>query len=96
MKKVSPQYVLKNGRVVSNRDLEIMSEKIEHEQFDISHIKRLRGRPRLGKDPSVIVPVRLDADLVDELDLRVQDSGQTRSEVIRLALKKYLASSSKG
>jgi uncharacterized protein (DUF4415 family) len=96
MKKASPQYVLKNGRVVSNRDLEIMSEKIEHEQFDLSHINRLRGRPRLGTDPSVIVPVRLDADLVDELDLRVHDSGQTRSEVIRLALKKYLASSSKG
>ena len=92
MKKASPQYILKNGRVVSDRDLEIMSEKIEHEQFDLSPITRLRGRPRLGKDPSVIVPVRLNADLVDELDLRVHDSGQTRSEVIRLALKKYLAS----
>ena len=92
MKKSSPQYVLKNGRVVSNRDLEIMSEKIEHEQFELSQFKRLRGRPRLGKDPSVIVPVRLNADLVDELDLRVNDSGQTRSEVIRLALKNYLAS----
>jgi uncharacterized protein (DUF4415 family) len=92
MKKTSPQYVLKNGRVVSNRDLEIMSEKIEHEQFELSQFKRLRGRPRLGKDPSVIVPVRLNADLVDELDLRVNDSGQTRSEVIRLALKNYLAS----
>jgi len=92
MKKANSQYVLKSGRVVSNRDLEIMSEKIEHEQFDLSHIKRLRGRPRLGKDPSVIVPVRLNADLVDELDIRVHDSGQTRSEVIRLALKNYLAS----
>jgi len=92
MKKANPHYVLKNGRVVSNRDLEIMSEKIAHEQFDLSQIKRLRGRPRLGKDPSVIVPVRLNADLVDELDLRVHDSGQTRSEVIRLALKNYLAS----
>ena len=92
MKKASPQYILKNGRVVSNRDLEIMSEKIEHEQFELSQFKRLRGRPRLGKDPSVIVPVRLNADLVDELDLRVNDSGQTRSEVIRLALKNYLAS----
>lgn len=92
MKKANAHYVLKSGRVVSDRELETMSEKLEHEQFNLSHIKRLRGRPRLGKDPSIIVPVRLNADLVDELDLRVHDSGQTRSEVIRLALKNYLAS----
>lgn len=92
MKKANPHYVLKSGRVISDHELETMSEKIAHEKFDLSQIKRLRGRPRLGKDPSVIVPVRLNADLVDELDLRVHDSGQTRSEVIRLALKNYLAS----
>lgn len=92
MKKANSQYVLKSGRVINDRELEIMSEKIEHEQFELSQFKRLRGRPRLGKDPSVIVPVRLNADLVDKLDLRVNDSGQTRSEVIRLALKNYLAS----
>ena len=92
MKKANPHYVLKSGRVINDDEIENLSTKIEHEQFDLSQIKRLRGRPRLGKDPSVIIPVRLDTDLVDELDLRVHDSGQTRSEVIRLALKKYLAS----
>ena len=92
MKKTDPHYVLKSGRVINDDEIENLSAKIEHEQFDLSQIKRLRGRPRLGKDPSVIIPVRLDTDLVDELDLRVHDSGQTRSEVIRLALKRYLAS----
>lgn len=91
MKKSKSHYELKNGRIISDRDIEVMSQEIAHEEFDLSKIKRLRGRPRLGNEPSFIVPVRLSADLVDELDLRVNHSGQTRSEVIRLALKHYLA-----
>ena len=69
MKKASPHYVLKSGRVISDRELEVMSEKIEHEQFDLSQIKRIRGRPRLGKDPSIIDPIQVKL-VVKSFDLR--------------------------
>ena len=92
MKKPKTHDPLKSGRVISERETDIESQEINHEEFELSTIKRLRGRPRLGSEPSFIVPVRLSADLIDELDRQVIDSGQTRSEVIRRALKYYLAS----
>ena len=92
MKKAHSRRTLISGSGISERETDVESQENDHEEFALSTIRRLRGRPRLGSEPSFIVPVRLSADLVDELDRRVNESGQTRSEVIRRALKYYLAS----
>ena len=57
--------------------------------YDVDKL-RGRGRPRLGKGPSQIVPVRLDPQLRRALEQRAADEHTTQSDVIRRALRTFL------
>lgn len=50
-----------------------------------------RGRPLMGSAPARVVPVRLDPELVSAVDERAADEGCNRSELVRRALRAYLA-----
>lgn len=52
-----------------------------------------RGRPRLakGEGPSPTVNARLDDDLADLLEQRADREGVHKSEIVREALRAYLA-----
>jgi predicted DNA-binding protein len=52
-----------------------------------------RGRPRLanGKGPSPTVNARLDDELADLLEQRADREGVHKSEIVREALRAYLA-----
>ncbi len=50
-----------------------------------------RGRPLMGSAPARVVPVRLDPELVSAVDERAANEGCNRSELVRRALRAYLA-----
>jgi uncharacterized protein (DUF4415 family) len=52
---------------------------------------RRTGRPLMGKRPARTVAVRLDPDLDQALLERVAQTGQATSDLLRDALRKYLA-----
>ena len=58
--------------------------------YDVDTLRR-RGRPTLGNGPARVVPVRLDDDLLNALDARAQHDHTSRSEVIRQAIRTYVA-----
>lgn len=60
--------------------------------YDLSRI-RVRGRPRMGSAPAKSFPVRLDPDLRAALDERAAEEDRPASEVVREALRRYLAAS---
>ena len=60
--------------------------------FDLSKL-RPRGRPRLGSAPAKAFPVRLDPALRAALDERAEEDGRPASEIVREALRQYLAAS---
>lgn len=51
---------------------------------------RERGRQPLGDEPSTVVPVRLDADLLKALGARAEAEHVSRSEAIRAAIRAWL------
>ncbi|MGH2862326.1 MAG: ribbon-helix-helix domain-containing protein [Solirubrobacteraceae bacterium] len=51
---------------------------------------RGRGRPRLGKaGESPVIPVRMDAELLEALTERAEHDGVSRSEAIREAVRAW-------
>lgn len=60
--------------------------------YDLTRI-RARGRPRMGSAPAKSFPVRLDPDLRAALDERAAEEDRPASEVVREALRRYLAAS---
>jgi hypothetical protein len=61
------------------------------EGYDVAELPQL-GRPRLGPGASTVVPVRLDPELMAALKLRAESTHQSRSEIIRDALRDFLES----
>jgi len=49
-----------------------------------------KTRPKSAKDPSKMVPLRLPAAIVEELDEIVRRSGNSRSSLIQLAVSDWL------
>ena len=57
--------------------------------YSVEHLRK-RGRPPLGDGPTTVVPVRIDADLLEALE-RAADSQQvSRSEAIRAAIRAWV------
>jgi len=90
----SPQtYRSESGRELTDEDIERIAEEVAATDYDVVAIKkRRRGRPPMGEGVADIVPVRLDPQLGAALDDRVEQEHSNRSEVIRRALRQYLAS----
>lgn len=73
-------------------DIDRLSDEVATTDYDISVIKRRPGRPTIGSAAAEIVPVRIDPELVDTLNARANREHTNRSEIIRRALREYLAS----
>ncbi len=86
-------YRTQSGRELADDDIERIADEVAVAKYDVTAVKkRRRGRPTMGDAPAEIVPVRLDPGLGAALDHRVEQEHSNRSEVIRRALRKYLAS----
>ncbi len=92
MKKRQKTYRLKSGVVVTDSDIQRMSDEFATRDFDLSKFTRLPGRPLMGKAVAEVVPVRIEPSIVKSIDRRARKEGTTRSDIIRQAIKIYLAS----
>ena len=58
--------------------------------YDVEVLKK-RGRRPLGDGAARIVPVRMDDSLVAAVDQRAEKDGTSRSEIIRSAVRAFVA-----
>lgn len=70
--------------------LDRMAEEAEA-GLDVSKLRRRPGRPAMGSGPADSLPVRLDPELRKAVDDRAAAEHTTASEVVREALRRYLA-----
>ena len=70
--------------------LDRMAEEAEA-GLDVSKLRRRPGRPAIGTGPADSLPVRLDPELRKAVDERAAAEHTTASEVVREALRRYLA-----
>jgi len=77
------------GRVVSQRDVQVMADEAEA-GYDVKQLKRRGGRRRMGSAPAEVVPVRIDPELKAAIDARAAADHSSTSEVIREALRRFL------
>ncbi len=92
MKKRQKTYRLKSGVVVTDSYIRRMADDVATRDFDLSKFTRLPGRPLMGKAVAEVVPVRIEPAIVKSIDRRARKEGTTRSDIIRQAIKIYLAS----
>ena len=92
MTKRQKTYRLKSGVVVTDLDIRRMADDVATRDFDLSKFTRLPGRPLMGKAVAEVVPVRIEPSIVKSIDRRARKEGTTRSDIIRQAIKIYLAS----
>jgi len=92
MKNRQKTYRLKSGVVVTDSDIRRMADDVATRDFDLSKFTRLPGRPLMGKAVAEVVPVRIEPSIVKSIDRRARKEGTTRSDIIRQAIKSYLAS----
>lgn len=78
-----------NGVPVGQETLQQWADEAE-EGYDVEQLRK-RGRKPLGDGPARVVPVRLDELLLSAVDNRAETEHVTRSEVIRAALRAYVA-----
>ena len=58
--------------------------------YDVDVLKK-RGRRPIGDGAARVVPVRLDDSLVAAVDQRAEKDGTSRSEIIRSAVRAFVA-----
>ncbi len=92
MKKKNRVYHMLDGEILTDADFERMSDEFATRDFDLSKFTRLPGRPLMGKAIAEVVPVRIEPSIVKSIDRRARKEGTTRSDIIRQAIKIYLAS----
>ena len=92
MKKRQKTYRLRSGVVVTDSDIRRMADDVATRDFDLSKFTRLPGRPLMGKAVAEVVPVRIEPAIIKSIDRRARKEGTTRSDIIRQAIKIYLAS----
>ena len=84
-------YTTPSGRQLTDSDIDRLAEEVATHDYHVDKIRR-RGRPSIGSGPAQLVPVRLDPDLLESLRARAIREHATNSDVIRAALREYLAS----
>lgn len=87
-------YGTSGGVEITDELIEELSREAER-GYPIDQIRprQYRGRPAMGDGPAKVFQVRLPPDLREALEERAAEDGATRSEVVRAALKEYLAAS---
>lgn len=79
----------KAGVELTDDVLERMAEEAE-EGLDTRELRRRPGRPAMGSGPADTLPVRLDPELRKAVDDRAAADHTTVSDVVRMALRRYL------
>ena len=77
------------GTLVTDEAIQGWADEAER-GYDPARLRR-RGRRPMGDGPAKVVPVRLDDDLLATLDDRAEHDHVSRSEVIREAIRAYVA-----
>lgn len=78
-----------NGVPVTEEMIQAWADEAER-GYDIDALRK-RGRKPKGEGPARVVPVRLDDSLVGALDARAEQEKTSRSDVIRAAIRAYVA-----
>lgn len=78
-----------NGKPVTDEQIQARADEAEA-GYDVE-VLRKRGRKPLGDGPARVVPVRIDDTLLSALDERAAHDHLSRSELIRAALRAYVA-----
>ncbi|MGH9224478.1 MAG: EcoAI/FtnUII family type I restriction enzme subunit R [Acidimicrobiales bacterium] len=84
-------YRTKTGRVLTDVDIDALADEAER-GYDVEHLAKRPGRPRIGSAPAVVVPVRLHADLHNAAKALAEAERTSLSELVREALRDYLGS----
>lgn len=83
------------GRTISGKEItdELIEQYVAEAEagYDLSKLKPVRGRPRMGSAPARTFPVRLDPALRFALDQRASAEDKPAAEIVRQALRDYLA-----
>ena len=80
-----------SGEPITDDLIDRLAKKAEAGYNADETLRRRRGRPPIGAGPAQVESVRLDPELREALDRRAQRDHEPASEVIRRALRKYLA-----
>ncbi|MDR1188625.1 MAG: ribbon-helix-helix domain-containing protein [Bifidobacteriaceae bacterium] len=84
-------YGTVNGVPVTDAVVDEWNEEVERRFPADAAGPRRRGRPSLGTDGvSAVLRVRIDRELGEALERRVGESGKSRSQVARDALREHL------
>jgi hypothetical protein len=78
-----------NGVPVTDEMIQTLADEAER-GYDVD-VLRKRGRKPKGAGPARVVPVRLDDTLLDALDAQAEREHVSRSDVIRAAIRAYVA-----
>ena len=78
-----------NGVPVTDEMIQEWADEAER-GYDVEVLKK-RGRRPIGDGAARVVPVRMDDSLVAADDQRAEEDGTSRSEVIRSAVRAFVA-----
>lgn len=78
-----------NGVPVTDEMIKEWADEAER-GYDVSQLRK-RGRKPMGDGPARVVPVRVDDTLLSALDQRAEHDHVSRSELIRAAIRAYVA-----
>lgn len=78
-----------NGVPVTDEMIKEWADEAER-GYDVSQLRK-RGRKPMGDGPARVVPVRVDDTLLSALDQRAERDHVSRSELIRAAIRAYVA-----
>ena len=76
-----------NGRSVTDELIQEWADEAEA-GYDSEKLRK-RGRPTVGVGPGAVVPVRMDAALLEALNARAEQEHVSRSEAIREAVRAW-------
>ena len=76
------------GAEVSDQQIQAWADEAEA-GYSVEHLRK-RGRPPLGDGPTTVVPVRIDADLLEALEEQAEAQQVSRSEAIRAAIRAWV------
>jgi len=85
---------MKDGTPITDAMIEAMADEAERGyDIDVLKVRRAGGRPRMGSAVASVESVSLDPELKRDLLLRASGEGVSVSELIRKALRLYVAAS---
>ncbi len=76
-----------NGTPVTDETIQEWADEAEV-GYDVEKLRK-RGRPTIGDGPGTVVPVRMDAALLQALNVRAEQEHVSRSEAIREAVRAW-------